>query len=75
MKRILIFAVISLVALGSAAQPAKRRAEAEQKAKAAYLHEAEDKARKALEKKNERARAKAGEQPAQPNLFGDLFNQ
>lgn len=32
MKRIFIFAVISLVALGSVAQPAKRRAEAEQKA-------------------------------------------
>ena len=35
MKRILIFAVISLVAMGSMAQPAKRRAEAEQKAAAA----------------------------------------
>lgn len=50
-------------------------AEAQEKAKESYLREAENKAKKALEKKQERARTKAAEQPAQPSLFGDLFNQ
>ena len=53
----------------------KAELEAEEKAKESYLREAEEKAKKALEKKQEKERKKAAEQPAQPSLFGDLFNQ
>jgi hypothetical protein len=54
---------------------AELEAEAKEKAKESYLREAEEKAKKALEKKQEKERKKAAEQPAQPSLFGDLFNQ
>lgn len=43
--------------------------QAKEKAKESYLRDAEAKARKALEKKNEKAKAKAASQPAQPSLF------
>lgn len=43
--------------------------QAKAKAKESYLRDAEAKARKALEKKNEKAKAKAASQPAQPSLF------
>lgn len=48
---------------------------AKEKARAAFLQDMEQKHRKAMEQKQERAKKKAAEQPAQPSLFGDLFNQ
>lgn len=49
--------------------------EAKEKARAAFLQDMEQKHRKAMEQKQERAKKKAAERPAQPSLFGDLFNQ